>query len=468
MAGEISDDMVKTFKFCCNCYIFDWKQPTNDLKRCTGCRVVWYCGDMCQREHWNNSHKKQCKYMSNRKVLSNAKHDQATCLVCQEEANVGQEEMSKPSNPTLPCTMSTANKVLMNIDESFSEECRVPYATLAEVTGQFHTKVEAILAIIMRILVKMKMSKHLLWQLPSTAVLADSLYKMLWRGRMNHLENSLLFKKPGPLEEQLLYQGVDSDLKDDLNEKMIEIEAIRLALESMGFIDGEEFSLFRPWETLKVLMALLIKAEGFLGMSAADRVGVVGLPEEIERIRTTSSQFNKMQDKVCSLLSGGLVPFTSLVIDALCDGNPVQQCIVCRKEVTVSNACREEVLPVIPGGDPVLVLGQVVTFTLCGCDTCRVYHMEGPFESGRRKLMKLYNSLLGEHCKELCDYCGKFNSKAKGHRCGGCLTKLYCGVECQVQDDYHLQTRCEKGEKRKKKRSDASRKEEGVRRAENL
>ena len=54
------------------------------------------------------------------------------------------------------------------------------------------------------------------------------------------------------------------------------------------------------------------------------------------------------------------------------------------------------------------------------------------------------------------------NHKAKGLRCAGCLTKLYCGVECQVKDTYHLETKCERGEKRKKKRSDATRKEEGV------
>ena len=54
------------------------------------------------------------------------------------------------------------------------------------------------------------------------------------------------------------------------------------------------------------------------------------------------------------------------------------------------------------------------------------------------------------------------NYKARGLRCAGCLTKLYCGVECQVKDTYHLETKCERGEKRKKKGSDASRKEEGV------
>ena len=463
-AGDVAADMMQAGKFCCNCFIFDWKQPSKDhLARCTGCWEVWYCGNMCQKEHWHNSHKEQCKYLSKKKVLSNAMHDQTTCLVCRKEASVGREEMSKQDNPILPCTMSRANRELMNIDEP------LPYVAIPEATGLSHTKVDAIIAIFLRILVKMKMTKHWLWHFPKTVDLAESLYKKLWKSRIIDLKNSLIFKKPGPLEEQLLYQSIDSSTEDVIYKDMLAIDVHRLTSEYIGIITKEEFLYqFRPWETLKVLMALLIRGEIFLGMSIADRVGVVGLPEEMEIIRTTSAQFKKMQVNVLSLLSGGLVPFTSLVVDGLCDGNPVQQCIVCRKKVTVRNACREEVLPVIPGGDPVLVLGQIITFTLCGCDTCRVYHMEGPFESGRRKLMKLYNSLLGEHCKELCDYCGKLNSKAKGHRCAGCLTKLYCGVECQVQDTYHLQTNCENGEKRKKKRSDASRKEEGVKRVENL
>ena len=76
--------------------------------------------------------------------------------------------------------------------------------------------------------------------------------------------------------------------------------------------------------------------------------------------------------------------------------------------------------------------------------------------------MELYYMLAGEHNNECCDYCGQLNHKAKGLRCARCLTKLYCGVECQVQDTYHLETKCVRGEKRKKKRSDSARKEEGV------
>ena len=113
-------------------------------------------------------------------------------------------------------------------------------------------------------------------------------------------------------------------------------------------------------------------------------------------------------------------------------------------------------------GEPVLVLGQRVIYTLCGHVTCNDRHMKDPFEAGMINLSELYIVLGCEHRKECCDYCGKLNYKAKGLRCANCLTKLYCGVECQVKDTYHLQIKCERGEMRKKKRSDASRKKEGV------
>ena len=49
--------------------------------------------------------------------------------------------------------------------------------------------------------------------------------------------------------------------------------------------------------------------------------------------------------------------------------------------------------------------------------------------------VEIINVLCGDHMEELCAYCVKMNHKANGLRCAGCLTKLYCGVECQVKDN---------------------------------
>merc|ERR1712183_1216034 len=98
--------------------------------------------------------------------------------------------------------MSRANMDLMNVDESFLRE-GVPYASLAEMTGVFHTKQEHLIVTFMSILMKMKMTKHSLWQGSRTAVLAGDLFKMLWNRRTVHLSRALSLKKPGPLEGQL-------------------------------------------------------------------------------------------------------------------------------------------------------------------------------------------------------------------------------------------------------------------------
>ena len=279
---------------------------------------------------------------------------------------------------------------------------------------------------------------------------------MLWKRKIVYLGRALTLKKPGPLEGQLAFEHIDTQTLEVILEKMVAIEEIGQAAKCIGSFEGEK--LFKPWEILKVLTFLLMEGCDALPMNAADRLGIDGVSEEIRRIRTTAVQLNRRRDQVMNLLSTGLVPYTSLVVDGLCEGNPVQHCYVCRKEVTVENAAVEYVSTTTIAGVPFLMLGQLVTYTLCGSVTCFGLHCKGPYEKMRKELNEA-NKMLGGDC---CDYCGKLNHKAKGLRCADCLTKLYCGVECQVKDTYHLQTKCERGEKRKKKRSDPTRKKEGV------
>ena len=48
---------------CVNCKVFEWGQPEEltTLRKCKQCKVVQYCSESCQKEHWNLVHKKQCK-----------------------------------------------------------------------------------------------------------------------------------------------------------------------------------------------------------------------------------------------------------------------------------------------------------------------------------------------------------------------------------------------------------------------
>ena len=49
--------------FCANCQVFDWPQPKDpaSLLRCSRCKVLQYCGKLCQGEHWEKVHKHHCR-----------------------------------------------------------------------------------------------------------------------------------------------------------------------------------------------------------------------------------------------------------------------------------------------------------------------------------------------------------------------------------------------------------------------
>jgi hypothetical protein len=47
-------------EMCANCYVLE-KTLDEKLLKCGQCRLIKYCSRECQREHWKEAHKKQCK-----------------------------------------------------------------------------------------------------------------------------------------------------------------------------------------------------------------------------------------------------------------------------------------------------------------------------------------------------------------------------------------------------------------------
>ena len=43
------------------------KESDVKLRLCGGCRSVYYCDSKCQKSHWDNGHKKDCKTMKSKK-----------------------------------------------------------------------------------------------------------------------------------------------------------------------------------------------------------------------------------------------------------------------------------------------------------------------------------------------------------------------------------------------------------------
>lgn len=426
---------------CINCLIFEWKQPQQaDLKRCTGCRMVWYCSKECQKEHWINNHKELCKNLSKKKVFLNSVHDEDTCNVCRNVSSISVSDMTNPSNPVLPCIMTNSSIRLMMPRNK-------PMAEMAEIAGQFNTKVEATITIIMRILVKMKLTNNILWQHLWTSRFVDAWYNNLWDARNCVQWYSSQRKKPGPLQGQLV-MDMTSDI--DIYNTMAEIDEMRQLLP----IETNP-SEFKPWDTIKLLTTFLREGTYNIGRFVADCLGLEGLPQEIERARLTFDKFNKVWENLLNLLSLRLVPFTTLVVEGLCYGNPVQQCYMCQKDIIVKDAVIVMNDPFLLRSAQILIFGQDLAYCLCSSKNCRE---RWSAYSTEMILYKKYANLFADYGAEICDYCGSLNHEVRGHRCAGCKTKIYCGVECQAKDTVHRMF-CEKKGKRKTKRRQNIRRE---------
>ena len=147
------------------------------------------------------------------------------------------------------------------------------------------------MATFMRILVKMKMTKHPLWQCPPASSLLEELYRTLWNTRKAIWWIFLKVKKPGPLQGQMMMnQLCFSIFVTDALPLMMKIHEMKL-------FDGPTVAL-KPMKTLLVLILILCEGPCVQGMYIVDNMGARGLlglmPKEMRGARITFDQFQKM------------------------------------------------------------------------------------------------------------------------------------------------------------------------------
>ena len=440
---------------CDNCSIYGWKQPDDrsTIKRCSRCEVVSYCSKQCQKEHWYNAHKQHCKYLvpSTSKLLPNAKHNEATCLVCKEESRAGLVNMAQSNNKVLPCYMSVLNKINMNMPQVWlpngvplSEG--MPALPLAEMTGIYHSKLDTTIAIMLRILVKMKMTKHIIWSTRKSSV--EKLYRILVKCRVDEWCGQL-HTKPRSSE----HNGAPFEREASANflAAIKDIDSVFLTVPDLG--------LFIPWGTFKILFVFFFGSKYMEGCRIADYLGTSGMPDEVSNIRMTYSAFHMLWEKLLNELKEGLVPLTTLV-EVVCEGNVFKQCLECGIQVHVKDVAVLYGANRLVSGLPVFMLGAGLVFSLCGKSDCFHSLNVDTFRTASRQMLLIYERLLWEYGREVCDYCGGINQEVQSHRCAGCKTKVYCKVECLTNDKVHLGL-CQEEEKRKMKPSNSSRREKG-------
>ena len=147
-----------------------------------------YCTWQCQREHWENVHKHQCKYISKLRIKNSSVYAKETCPDCKLEAVTGQVEMCRPENPLLGCPLD-------RIDFWFG----LPLA-LGEMTGQFSTKAEATFSLMLCILLKMKEINHTAWVIEPQS--SEEMWDLLVEALVDFWSVAYMFANPGPLLDE--------------------------------------------------------------------------------------------------------------------------------------------------------------------------------------------------------------------------------------------------------------------------
>ena len=87
----------------------DGKVGTEDkqvYKRCTGCWVMTYCDNHCQKEHWQLVHRYHCQYLSGKKQVQVHKAD--SCEVCIEQYK------NVKKSPKIVCNIEAESKRMSN------------------------------------------------------------------------------------------------------------------------------------------------------------------------------------------------------------------------------------------------------------------------------------------------------------------------------------------------------------------
>jgi len=437
-----------TPEFCFNCIIYGWKElkDLSALKRCSKCKLATYCSEPCQKEHWHNSHKKHCKYMSKKKVLATGTHENSACFACKEESQAGKEIVSGAFSSALPCTMSHANMRLTNLlmFDNVYGSIRLP-----EMTGKFHSKLDNSLAIAMRILMKMKLANSIPWTVNKSR--AEDLYYSLGQVRMQVCMSGM-YAKPGSLKDQ--YNG-STVILDDIYKVLEDISC------SISEVYPRGLSEHMPWSIFEILIGFIGTSSYTIGRCVADKLGVSELPDDMQKTRLSHCQLNQLWASVLAILRDGLVPLETLH-EAIIKNLHVQPCYGCKVQVTEI----KRVFLILPYNHfevltiPFLVFGRTGSvYSLCGEVECSAKLMQ--LLPNREPRMGLfYIRLRSEFRGEVCDYCGLFNQEVRGYRCAGCKTKVYCGIECYRMDTVH-HTLCEKGDTRKRKRGHDIRMEKG-------
>ena len=285
--------MEETQDFCVNCTIYGWAQLSDRSKllRCAKCKFISYCSKECQQEHWVKVHRHHCKYMSGQKKLPLTRHDTATCSGCLQQTMIGLEGMSQVDNPCLGCSwVLNVSPHVVKISPDSIHSCftvtdpgavhSVPLPfKLGEMSGIFLTKAEHTASILNRLLRKLKLIKHPALIIDPVASnnmekLVSMMRHYIWNNYINSIPNSLESTTSHSIKSVV---GVMYEVTQSISETLLKAR----------FRDQ---TLFRPWDTFKLFLNILLMQFKNFAFKDATRIGLPEMSQYLPNLLVTSGR----------------------------------------------------------------------------------------------------------------------------------------------------------------------------------
>jgi len=428
---------------CVNCDVYGWNQveDTDALLCCPHCNLLKYCSLDCQEEHWVKVHNKHCSSLAS-SVVPTYQHKEEECDQCVAvAAQGGPDAVADQLSPVYPCILKSLDGTRKSLLSHH------PFS----LKGDTEDRIERLVVLIKKLLVKMALSNHKVMETCS-----KEMFMLVTAMDFNRLMIWML-RKTKPCPEAAVF------MKDTLE---LCNEGWKDLLRHSGRLTEDEYALsddhFRIFDTCAILYNVLDYIDGPITMQRDFKDATTMFPEDYNMqpllAKAQNSTFLATVDRLLDALEPQLIPYPE-VVRIICNGE-VKKCSICDRRVTVTEVCQfKKRLNRVACFFNTMNMGMV----RCARPMCDFRQDQHPSRIEYQKWYPRISMAFVKYKENLCHFCFKLSSHGVVHRCGRCLTKVYCSKECQMQDWslIHSQICKGKGVLRKLKGKAKERKEVG-------
>ena len=334
---------------CANCSLFDWKQVDSEsLQKCGRCKVLQYCSQQCQAEHWALVHKSHCQKMAWARQQS-------------------EEPVGIYSHHPFPD----------------------PEAAAGVQSGSADTT-EVLVALVQRFLMQIKSTDLALFlhieQLPQLEDMMEMNRRKIWAHRKLYPE-----------------QYKDADILDGFS------ASYRLFPNTKVFAPHDEACL-ETWSILHLVWGRLIGHWVIVRMNCL-KDPRQAMPQDAweDFIEDDVGLFPvRVKAMVDAIFSNQIISFKDL-LQVFCGGSLVQRCSFCPTIMTVEAVCGEGKGACVKGVPVLSLLPHLTQMYSCGAPTCQeeIISKERAWSKWHSAVSLTYQKLA----KNRCNFCFKVTER---------------------------------------------------------